>query len=391
MNSSNNNLVYLDAAATTPVDPEVIEVMISCMKDKKVFGNPSAMNPSGRNAMRKIDKARKQLGDLIGVNASDLIWTSGATESNNLAILGAARYRANIGRHLITMSTEHKAVLGAFDSLEKEGFEVTKLSPDSEGLLDLQDLENAIRDDTQIISIMHVNNETGVMQDIEKIGSLCRQYNVLFHCDAAQSVGKIPLDLNDLSVDLLSVSAHKFYGPQGIGALYIKDINSSGLVPLFYGGEQENWIRPGTLPLHQIVGFGLAAELAKSRLDKDYQLMCDLHDYLWEGVMDISGIIYNGSRKSKFPGILNVSAPKVNGESLLFMLDSISVAQGSACNSTNNEPSLVLRELGLNDHQIQAAIRFSFTRYTTKKELDIVIQKYLDAVKFLRKITPDDM
>jgi len=391
MNSSNNNLVYLDAAATTPVDPEVIKVMISCMKDKKVFGNPSAMNPSGRNAMRKIDKARKQLGDLIGVNASDLIWTSGATESNNLAILGAARYRANIGRHLITMSTEHKAVLGAFDSLEKEGFEVTKLSPDSEGLLDLQDLENAIRDDTQIISIMHVNNETGVMQDIEKIGSLCREYNILFHCDAAQSVGKIPLDLNDLSVDLLSVSAHKFYGPQGIGALYIKDINSSGLVPLFYGGEQENWIRPGTLPLHQIVGFGLAAELAKSRLDKDYQLMRDLHDYLWEGVMDISGIIYNGSRKSKFPGILNVSAPKVNGESLLFMLDSISVAQGSACNSTNNEPSLVLRELGLNDHQIQAAIRFSFTRYTTKKELDIVIQKYLDAVKFLRKITPDDM
>ncbi len=391
MNSSNNNLVYLDAAATTPVDPEVIKVMISCMKDKKVFGNPSAMNPSGRNAMRKIDKARKQLGDLIGVNASDLIWTSGATESNNLAILGAARYRADIGRHLITMSTEHKAVLGAFDFLEKEGFEVTKLSPDSEGLLDLQDLENAIRDDTQIISIMHVNNETGVMQDIEKIGSLCRQYNVLFHCDAAQSVGKIPLDLNDLSVDLLSVSAHKFYGPQGIGALYIKDINSSGLVPLFYGGEQENWIRPGTLPLHQIVGFGLAAELAKSRLDKDYQLMCDLHDYLWEGVMDISGIIYNGSRKSKFPGILNVSAPKVNGESLLFMLDSISVAQGSACNSTNNEPSLVLRELGLNDHQIQAAIRFSFTRYTTKKELDIVIQKYLGAVKFLRKITPDDM
>ena len=391
MNSSNNNLVYLDAAATTPVDPEVIKVMISCMKDKKVFGNPSAMNPSGRNAMRKIDKARKQLGDLIGVNASDLIWTSGATESNNLAILGAARYRADIGRHLITMSTEHKAVLGAFDFLEKEGFEVTKLSPDSEGLLDLQDLENAIRDDTQIISIMHVNNETGVMQDIEKIGSLCREYNILFHCDAAQSVGKIPLDLNDLSVDLLSVSAHKFYGPQGIGALYIKDINSSGLVPLFYGGEQENWIRPGTLPLHQIVGFGLAAELAKSRLDKDYQLMRDLHDYLWEGVMDISGIIYNGSRKSKFPGILNVSAPKVNGESLLFMLDSISVAQGSACNSTSNEPSLVLRELGLNDHQIQAAIRFSFTRYTTKKELDIVIQKYLDAVKFLRKITPDDM
>jgi len=391
MNSSKNNPVYLDGAATMPVDPEVIKVMISCLEDKKVFGNPSAMNPSGRNAMNKIDKARKQLGDLLGVDANDLIWTSGATESNNLAIIGAARYRAHIGRHLITMTTEHKAVLGAFDFLEKEGFEVTKLSPNSKGLLSLQELENAIRDDTQIISIMHVNNETGVIQDIDKISSLCRQYGVLFHCDAAQSVGKISLDLKDLSIDLLSVSAHKFYGPQGIGALYIKDINSSGLVPLFYGGDQEYWIRPGTLPMHQIVGFGLAAELAKSRLNKDYRLMQELHDYLWEGIMSIPGIIYNGSRKSKFPGILNVSAPGVNGESLLFMLESISVAQGSACNSRNNEPSFVLKELGLNDHQIQAAIRFSFTRYTTKKELDIVIQKHIGAVEFLRNIAPDDM
>lgn len=385
------DLVYLDSAATMPIDPQVKSAMMACLDHAEVIGNPSSSNSPGRKAMHDIEVARQQLAALLHTDAENVIWTSGATESNNLAIIGAARFRADLGRHVITMKTEHKAVLGAFDYLEKNGFQVTRLPPDANGLLNIDDLKEAIHDETQLVSIMHVNNETGVTQDITQIGSLCRELGVLFHTDAAQSVGKIPLYLDQLPIDLLSVSAHKFYGPQGIGALYIRKAAGCGVVPLHYGGEQEKWIRPGTLPVHQIVGFGLAAKLALERIEHDCLMMQLFHERLWDGLKDIPGIAINGSVESKYHGILNVSISGIDGESLILMLEPLCVANGSACNSKNNEPSFVLKALGRTDHQAQSAIRFSFNRNTTNEEIDIAIEKYNKAVRYLRKISPNEL
>ena len=391
MKRTTDNLIYLDSAATMPIDQKVVSAMTACLNNTEVMGNPSSLNYAGRNAMHDIEIARQKLANLLHTNKDNLTWTSGATESNNLAIIGAARFRSHLGRHIITMATEHKAVLGAFDYLEKEGFEVTRLMPDPSGLLKLADLKEAIKKETQLVSIMHVNNETGVTQDIVKIGSICREKNILFHTDAAQSIGKISLNLDQLPIDLLSISAHKFYGPQGIGALYMRKAAGCGVIPLHYGGEQENWIRPGTLPVHQIIGFGVAAELALERSEDDYLIMQDLHKRLWSGLKSIPGIEINGTIKSKYPGILNVSISGIDGESLILMLEPLCVANGSACNSKNNEPSFVLKALGRSDLQAQSAIRFSFNRNTTYEEIDITINKYHKAVQYLREIAPDEL
>ena len=392
MNGSNKtSKIYMDGAATMPTDPDVIESMIACLNNKELLANPSSVHISGRDAMQKIEKARDQISKLINANKEDLIFTSGATESNNIAIIGSAKFRADHGQHLITMTTEHKAVSGPFDYLEKEGFEVTRLRPSSDGLLDIKKLKKAIREDTQLVSIMHINNEIGAIQNISEIASICNDQDVLFHCDAAQSVGKISLDLKELPIDLLSISAHKFYGPQGIGALFIREAHKVKLLPITHGGEQEMWVRPGTLPLHQIIGFGVAAKLAMTRMREDQLLMKDLSGYFFEKIRVLPDIFLNGPNKSRYPGIINIRAPRVNGESLLLLLEPLCVAQGSACNSKNSEPSLVLRELGLNDHEIQSSVRFSFTRNTTRDDVDFAVEKYISAVNQLRKNYPSNI
>jgi cysteine desulfurase len=383
------DMIYLDYAASTPVDPHVADLMADLLKSFGEHGNPSSAHAFGRRATTRIAHAAVQLGALLNVDPASLTWTSGATESDNLAILGAARLAQHRGRHLITMRTEHKAVTDAFDRLQREGFEVTWLDPGTDGLLDLAALEAEFRADTQLVSVMHVNNETGVIQDIAGIGALCRARGVLFHVDAAQSVGKLALDLAELPVDLLSMTAHKVYGPKGIGALYIADRPGVAVEPLLYGGGQQRGLRPGTLPTHQIAGFGLAAEIARESMHDDLERLTGLRDRLWGGIRDLPGIHVNGAKDARFPGILNVSIEDVEGESLLLALEPLCVATGSACNSTNSEPSYVLRALGRSDALAQSAIRFSFGRPTTGEEIDAAIDRYRLAVGKLRALAPE--
>jgi cysteine desulfurase len=345
--------VYLDYAATTPVDPQVAEAMSGYLTVGGTFANPSSTHAAGRRSAAAVESAREQLAGLLNVGPHELIWTSGATESDNLGIIGAARFRSNRGKHLVTMPTEHKAVTDSFQALEREGFEVTYLMPDTDGLLALDEFEAAIRDDTQLVSVMHVNNETGVIQDIRRIGEHCRQRDILLHVDAAQSVGKLPIDLSVLPVDLLSLTAHKLYGPKGVGALYMADRPGCHVLPLFHGGGQERGLRPGTLPVHQIVGLGAAASIAKSRL--------------------------------------SVSIEGIEGESLMLALEPLCIGSGSACNSINREPSPVLQALGRDDALAQSAIRFSFGRDTTDDEIDLAIGCYTDAIVHLRAISPQQV
>ena len=381
-----NQIVYLDYAASTPVDPRVVETMKTLMLDD--YANPSSTHAAGRRIVAHIEHATGQLAALLGCRARDLIWTSGATESDNLAIAGAAQYRADRGRHLITMSTEHKAVTDVCSALEKQGFEVSRLHPDRSGLLDLAALAAAIRDDTQLVSIMHINNETGVIQDIEAIGSICRERDVLFHVDAAQSVGKLPIDLGVLPVDLLSTTAHKIYGPQGIGALYIADRPGCHVEPLLYGGGQQRSLRPGTLAAALIAGFGHAAEIAHGSMHDDLQHLGALRDRMWAKISELPRIVRNGSAEASFPGILNISIDDVEGESLLLALEPLCVATGSACNAKTQEPSYVLRALGLSDEMAQSAIRFSLGRPTTAAEVDLAADLYRRAVERLRALAP---
>ena len=382
-------VVYLDNAATTRVDPLVAEAMSACLGDDRAFANAASIHLAGRAAAQRVERAREQLAALLNVRARDLIWTSGATESDNLAITGAARFRANRGRHLITMPTEHKAVTDTFKALEREGFEVSWLKPDSDGVLSLADLDAAVRPDTQLVSIMHVNNETGVMQDIVAIGECCRRHDILFHTDAAQSVGKLAIDLSALPVDLLSLTAHKFHGPQGIGALYIADRPGCQVQPILFGGSQERRLRPGTLPVHLIVGAGEAAELAHDNSERDYRHLGMLRDRLWQGIAGLPGLQRNGSEEHAFPGILNVSVAGVEGESLMLAIEPVCVASGSACNSRSGESSYVLRALGRSDSEAQSAIRFSFGRDTSTADADTGAQRYVSAVNHLRSIAPD--
>jgi cysteine desulfurase len=381
-------MLYLDYAATTPVDPGVIDTMSQLFAFEGDFGNPSSGHIAGRRASAHVAHATSRLAQLLGCRESELVWTSGATESDNMAIVGAARYRADRGRHLITMSIEHKAVTDAFGSLEKQGFEVTWLQPDADGLVALDELEAAIREETQLVSIMHVNNEIGVIQDIDAIGSVCRRHDVLFHVDAAQSVGKVPIDLATLPVDLLSTTAHKLYGPKGVGALFIADRPGCHVEPIIHGGGQQGGLRPGTLAVPLIAGFGHAAEIARRHMDENFEHLLELRDRMWQGIRDVEGILRNGSENAVFPGILNVSVAGIEGESLLLALEPLIVATGSACNSKDREPSSVLRALGRSDELAQSAIRFSFGRLTTVDDIDFAADRYRSAVARLRELAP---
>lgn len=389
--SIQDELVYLDYSATTPLDASVARTMQELQGAGGDFANPSAIHPAGRRSSAHVARAAARLAALLNTSPRQLIWTSGATESNNLAIQGAARQRAHRGKHLVTMPTEHKAVSDVFRALESQGFEVTWLAPDRSGRLDPAELSAVLRDDTQLVSIMHVNNETGVIQDIEQLGAICRKRNVLLHVDAAQSVGKLPIDLQTLGVDLMSMTAHKMYGPKGVGALYIADRPEVHIQPLLFGGGQQRRLRPGTLPVPLIAGFGHAAEIAADRMQDDAAHLRALRDRLWQGIRDIPGILLNGDLDHSWPGLLNVSVADVEGESLLLALEPLCVATGSACNSTSKEPSYVLRALGLSDDAAQSAVRFSLGRPTTRDEVDFAIRQYRGAVALLRELAPEQV
>lgn len=388
MTDRDTTAIYLDHAATTRPAPEVVAAMQDCLTDAERFANPSSIHRAGRAAARVEADARAQLAGLLNAPADTLVWTSGATEANNLAILGAARFRAHRGRHVITVRTEHKAVIDPFTALEKDGFDVTWLAPGADGLLSPDVLREALRDDTQLVSVMHVNNETGTVQDIASIGAICREHGALYHCDAAQSVGKLPIDVTALPVDLLSLSAHKFYGPQGIGALYIAERDGCGVQPILFGGGQQRRLRPGTLPTFLLAGAGAAARLAADRRADDLQHLATLRRRLWDGIRGLPGILENGNPDHQFPGILNVSADGVEGESLLLALEPLCVASGSACNSSSGEPSYVLRALGRNDRLAQAAIRFSFGRDTRLADIETARDAYIASVERLRHLAP---
>ena len=383
-----DELIYLDYAATTPTAPEVIEAMRACLGTDGAFANPSSLHIAGRRSAVVVDRARKQLADLLHTRPERLVFTSGATESDNLAIRGAAMARAGQGKHLITMRTEHKAVTDTFRFLEKDGFDVSWLAPDADGLLPIRSLQAALRDDTQLVSIMHVNNETGVIQDIRSIGEICRERNILFHTDAAQSVGKLDIDLATSPVDLLSLTAHKFYGPQGVGALYIAERPGTAIFPILFGGGQERRLRPGTLPVHLVCGMGAAAELAASEKARNLGHVTQLRDRLWAALDAVPGIRRNGDPAAAYPGIINVSAGDVDGESLMLAVEPLCVASGSACNSASAEPSHVLRALGCTDNEAEGAVRFSFGRETTEAEVDRAAQLYAVALNKLRGIAP---
>ena len=378
--------IYLDYAASTPVDPRVWDGMREC--SARSCANPSSTHAAGREAQRLIADATAKLAALLNADPKTLVLTSGATESDNLAIAGGARYRADRGRHLVTMRTEHKAVTDVFEALAGEGFEVTWVEPRANGVLDPADFEAALRDDTQFASIMFVNNETGVIQDIAALGAICRERDLLFHVDAAQATGKVPIDLSVLPVDLMSITAHKFYGPKGIGALYIADRAGCHVEPILFGGGQQRRIRPGTMPTELIVALGMTAEIAAGRLHDDLEHLRTMRGILWEGIREIEGLQLNGDPEG-FPGILNVSVEDLEGESLLLALEPLLVATGSACNSKSQEPSYVLRALGRTDMQAQSAIRFSFGRPTTRAEVEFAAGQYRNAVARLRALAPE--
>ena len=384
-----NAPIYLDYAATTPVAPEVARAMSVALGEEADFGNPSAVtHVFGRRAQARIEAARASVAALIHATAADLVFTSGATESNNLALLGVARASTGKTRHIVTSKIEHKAVLDPCKQLEREGFSVTYVAPDSSGLVQPDSVRAALRPDTVLVSIMHANNETGVIQDIAAIGAICRERGIPFHVDAAQSVGKLPVDVSTLPVDLLSFTAHKIYGPKGIGALYVHPAIRARLKPVTFGGGQERGLRPGTLPTHQIVGFGAACELAAASLATEPARLGRLRDRLWEGLIRLEGVHLNGEAAPRLPGILNVSFEGVEGESLVTALDSLAVTTGSACSSASGDPSYVLRALGRGTQLAQSSLRFSFGRATTEADIDAAIDAVQRQVGRLRAISP---
>jgi cysteine desulfurase len=381
--------IYLDYAATTPVDPRVAEEMMKCLTMDGTFGNPASRSHRyGWQAEELIDIARNNIAELVNADPREIVFTSGATESNNLAIKGAANFYSKKGKHIITAQTEHKAVLDTCRELERQGFEVTYLNVLPNGLVDLNVLEAAMRDDTVLVSIMHVNNEIGVIQDIAKIGELCRSRKIVFHVDAAQSAGKVAIDLSELKVDLMSFSAHKIYGPKGIGALYVSRKPRIRLEAQMHGGGHERGFRSGTLPVHQIVGMGEAFRIAKEDMEKDTKHIEALRARLWEGVKHIEETYINGDMEHRVPGIFNVSFNFVEGESLIMALKDMAVSSGSACTSASLEPSYVLRALGLTDELAHSSIRFSIGRFTTEEEIDHVIVQVNNSIDKLREMSP---
>jgi cysteine desulfurase len=381
--------IYLDYAASTPVDPRVADVMIECLRPSGAQGNPSsAGHEYGRRARGLVEKARQQVAAAIGARPDCIVWTSGATESDNLAIFGVARFNADRGRHLVSAKTEHKAVLDPLKQLEREGFEVTWLKPDCDGIVQPEQVRAALRPDTQLVSLMHVNNEIGVVQDIAAVGAICRERGVAFHVDAAQSAGKVPLNVEAMNVDLLSLTAHKIYGPKGIGALYVRRRPPLGLKPLIYGGGQEHGLRSGTLATHQIVGMGLAFEIAERERQQDVERIGALRDRLWAGISEVGDVVLNGHAQQRIAGLLNVSFRGIEGESLQFALRELAVSAGAACSSASEEASYVLRALGHSDQLAQSSLRFSLGRFTTPEQVETAIAAVKREVSRLRSFSP---
>ena len=367
--------LYFDYAATTPVDPVVAEKMMGCLTQDGLFGNPASRSHKyGWQAEEAVDIARNQVADLINADAREIVFTSGATESDNLAIKGAAQYYSDKGKHVITLKTEHKAVLDTCAQLEKEGFEVTYLDVGTDGLLDMDLFRSALREDTVLVSAMLVNNEIGVLQDITAIGHLCRENGTIFHVDAAQASGKVPMDMSELPVDLLSLSAHKMYGPKGIGALYVRRTPRVRLLAQMHGGGHERGMRSGTLPTHQIVGMGVAAELALNELELEPARIENLRQRLWKGVSQLEGVTLNGSEQQRVPHITNISFAGVDGELLLMALKDLALSSGSACTSASVEPSYVLRALGVEHELAMSSLRFSIGRYTSEADIDSAVE-----------------
>lgn len=381
--------IYLDYSSTTPVDHRVAKKMTECLEMEGNFGNPASRSHRfGWVAEEAVDIARNQVADLVNADPREIVFTSGATESNNLAIKGAANFYNKRGKHVITLKTEHKAVLDTCRQLEREGYEVTYLQPEPSGLVDLSKLEAAMREDTVLVSIMHVNNEIGVIQDIAAIGELCRSRKIIFHVDAAQSTGKVEIDLQNLKVDLMSFSGHKTYGPKGIGALYVCRKPRVRIEAQIHGGGHERGMRSGTLATHQIVGMGEAFALAKQEMATENAHIRRLRDRLYNGIKDIEAVYVNGDLEQRIPHNLNISFAYVEGESLIMALKDMAVSSGSACTSASLEPSYVLRALGLNDELAHSSIRFSLGRYTTEAEIDYVIGVINNAIDKLREMSP---
>lgn len=379
--------VYLDYSATTPVDPRVAEKMIPYLTEH--FGNPASRSHSfGWTAEQAVEKAREEVARLVNADPKEIIWTSGATESDNLALKGAAHFYETKGRHLVTLKTEHKAVLDTMRELEAQGFEVTCLDPGPDGLLDIDTLKAALRPDTSLVSIMHVNNEIGVIQDIAEIGRICREKGVIFHVDAAQSTGKVEIDLQKMPVDLMSFSAHKTYGPKGIGALYVRRRPRIRLKAMMHGGGHERGLRSGTLATHQIVGMGEAFRIAREEMAEEAERIRLLRDRLLAGILDIEEVYLNGDLERRVPHNLNASFNYVEGESLMMAIKDIAVSSGSACTSSSLEPSYVLRALGRSDELAHSSIRFSIGRFTTAADIDFAVALIKRAVERLRDISP---
>ena len=381
--------IYLDYSATTPVDPRVAEKMIECLTAEGNFGNPASRSHAfGWRAEEAVENARRQVAELVNADPREIVWTSGATESDNLAIKGAAHFYASKGKHIVTSKIEHKAVLDTARQLEREGFEVTYIEPGEDGLITPAMVEAALRDDTVLVSIMHVNNEIGTINDIAAIGELTRARGVLFHVDAAQSTGKVEIDLEKMKVDLMSFSAHKTYGPKGVGALYVRRKPRVRLEAQMHGGGHERGMRSGTLAPHQSVGMGEAFRIAKEEMAAENERIAKLRDRFFKQVEHLEELYVNGSMTSRVPHNLNLSFNYVEGESLIMALKDLAVSSGSACTSASLEPSYVLRALGRNDELAHSSIRFNFGRFTTEEEVDYAAQKVSEAVTKLRELSP---
>ena len=377
--------VYLDYAATTPVDPSVASEMMACLTSDGIFGNPASRSHLyGWKAEEVVESARQHLSSLIGADPREIVWTSGATEADNLAVKGVAGFHRDRGRHIITSRIEHKAVLDSCKALEREGFKVSYLEPDENGRISAEKVEAEISADTILVTIMHANNEIGSVNDIAAIGQVCRRRQVLYHVDAAQSVGKIPIDLSALPVDLMSIAAHKFYGPKGVGALFVRRQPPVRLTALIDGGGHERGMRSGTLATHQIVGLGEAARLAEANMGDEHKRLSALRERFWQGVSELGGLRINGDPDG-LPGILNISFAGVDGEPLLLAMKDLAVSTGSACTSASLEPSYVLRAIGLVDELAHSSIRFSFGRFTTREEIDFAVASICEAVSRLRQ------
>lgn len=379
--------IYMDYAASTPVDPKIAEKMMDCLTLGGNFANPASRSHIyGWKAEEAVEKARRQVADLVGAEPREIVWTSGATESDNLAIKGLAYQRKAQGNHIITSTVEHKAVLDTCAELEEQGFDVTYIKPSADGRVTVEILEEAVREDTILVSLMHVNNEIGTINDIEALGACCAKYKISFHVDAAQSAGKIAIDLSQLNVDMMSFCAHKIYGPKGVGALYVKQKPKVRIKAQIHGGGHERGMRSGTLATHQLVGMGEAFALAGELIDQQQEELAQLRDVFWDRVKEIPGTVINGGLENRVPGNINICFGQVDGEMLLLSLKDLAISTGSACTSASLLPSYVLKEIGLTDEQAHGSLRISFGRFTTLDEVEYAAQLIVDTVTKLKAL-----